>query len=77
MVFFSNVFILVSVYSLYNNSFTIAVELDTTTAVDPIQCMDGTTGLTGPCNYSTLPPPSAGSNTCNDVVRQVSAQFQQ
>ena len=63
-----------AVYSLYNNSFTVAVELDTTTAVDPIQCFDESSGLTGPCPYSTdpLPTPTQGTGVCDRVVKQVS-----
>ncbi|XP_076450784.1 tectonic-3-like [Babylonia areolata] len=60
-------------YSLYNNSLTLAVELDTTSAIDPVQCFDQGSGLTGPCNYSTspLPTPSPGTKTCDKVVKKV------
>ncbi|KAK7099321.1 tectonic-3-like [Littorina saxatilis] len=58
-------------FSLYNNSYTVAVELDNqTTTVDPIQCIFNATS-TGPCGYTSLPSPILGTNTCNNVVRQV------
>ncbi|KAL8568149.1 hypothetical protein ACOMHN_027672 [Nucella lapillus] len=61
-------------YSLYNNSLTISVELDTTNTVSPVQCFRQPSGLTAPCGIPSttpLPSPSLVGNTCQNVLKQV------
>ncbi|XP_076471694.1 tectonic-3-like [Babylonia areolata] len=61
-------------FSLYNNSdSTVEVRLDNRTGmVDPIRCLNPSTGTITSCYNTTLPSPTLQSGVCRDLLLQVS-----